>query len=72
MSRLRAGLPPSAFHRTCLLLQAGNGRTKNKIRRGKLPAGADGCHANLFALANRKRTDEKIKSGRKKLSCWRG
>ena len=63
MSRLRAGLPPSAFHRTCLLLQAGNGRTKNKIRRGRLFHWRGWLPCNLFALANWKRADEKIKSG---------
>ena len=36
---------------------------KIKSGGGKLPVGADGCHAGLFALANRKGTDEKIKSG---------
>ena len=59
MSRLRAGLPPAPSMLTCLLLQTGNGRTKNKIRRGELFVDADGCHANLFAPANRKRADEK-------------
>ena len=50
MSRLRTGLPPAPSIER-IALATGNGRTKNKMRRGKLPVGADGCHANLFAPA---------------------
>ena len=58
MSRLCAGLPPAPSIGR-IALATGNGRTENKIRRGKLPVGADGCHANLFDPASRKRTDGK-------------
>ncbi len=46
-----------AAMRTCLLLQPEAGGRKNKIRRGELSVGADGCYADLFAPANWKRAD---------------
>ena len=46
MSRLRAGLPPAPSIER-IALATGNGR-KIKSGGGKLPVGADGCHATCL------------------------